>query len=312
MTITVLVPDEYGVARLAQLDGVRALRYDGDGSNNGDGTGEVLPPEEALRSAEVLVAPILGQARPELLAKLPRLRLVQLLTAGYEGWETALPEGVALVTGRSAHGGSTAEWVLATLLALQRDLPHFVRAADRGEWDYHHTGTLLGARVLVVGAGDVGRQIVRRLEPFDVTATMVGRTARAGVRGMDELPGLLREHDAVVLAVPLTEQTHRLADAAFLARMPDDAVLVNAARGPVVDTEALLAELRAGRLRAALDVTDPEPLPPGHPLWRAPGVLITPHVGGSVTGAVERAYEVAAEQIAEFLAGGEPTNLVRR
>jgi len=166
--------------------------------------------------------------------------------------------------------------------------------------------------VLVVGAGDVGRQIVRRLEPFDVTAAMVGRTARPGVRGMDELPGLLGEHDAVVLAVPLTEQTHRLADAAFLARMPDNAVLVNAARGPVVDTEALLAELRTGRLRAALDVTDPEPLPPGHPLWRTPGVLITPHVGGSVTGAVERAYEVAAVQIAEFLAGGEPENLVRR
>lgn len=317
MTTTVLVPDEYGVARLAQVDGVRALRYDGadrddDDPDDRDGAAGILLPEEDLRSAEVLVAPILGRVRPERLASLPRLRLVQLLTAGYEGWEATLPEGVALATGRGAHGGSTAEWVLATLLALQRDLPRFVRAADRGEWDYHRTGTLLGARMLVIGAGDVGQQVVRRLGPFDVIATMVGRTARAGVRGMDELPGLLGEHDAVVLAVPLTDRTHRLVDAAFLARMPDGAVLVNAARGPVVDTGALLAELRTGRLRAALDVTDPEPLPPGHPLWHVPGVLLTPHVGGSVTGAVERAYAVAAAQIAEFLAGGEPANLVRR
>ncbi|HEX2298406.1 MAG TPA: 2-hydroxyacid dehydrogenase [Pseudonocardiaceae bacterium] len=305
MTTAVLVPDEYGLVQLAEVPGVRALRYDADA-----GSGPDLP--EELRDAEVLVAPMLGVPRPELISALPRLRLVQLLTAGYEGWEQALPEGIALCTARGAHGGSTAEWVLAVLLALQRDLPRFVRVADRCEWDYHRTGTLLGARVLVIGAGDVAQQIVRRLEPFEATATVVGRTARAGVRGADELPGLLGEHDAVVLAMPLTEQTHRLADAAFLARMPDGAVLVNAARGPVVDTAALLAELRAGRLRAALDVTDPEPLPAGHPLWSAPGVLITPHVGGSVTGAVERAYVVAAEQIAQFLVGGEPANLVGR
>ncbi|HEY6424005.1 MAG TPA: 2-hydroxyacid dehydrogenase [Pseudonocardiaceae bacterium] len=305
MTTTVLVPDEYGVAQLAGVDGVRALHYD---------TGKPLTgglSSEDLGSAEVLVPPVLGDGSPELVAALPRLRLVQLLTAGYETWDGLVPEGVALSTGRGAHGGSTAEWVLATLLALQRDLPGFVRAQDRGEWDFHRTGTLLGARVLVVGAGDVGQQIVQRLGPFEVTATMVGRRPREGVRSMLELPDLLGGHDAVVLAVPLTEQTRRLADADFLARMPDGAVLVNAARGPVVDTGALVIELQAGRLRAALDVTDPEPLPAGHPLWRAPGVLITPHVGGSVTGALERAYAVAAQQIAQFVTGRDPANLVR-
>jgi len=305
VTTTVLVPDDYGIARLAELPGVRPLHYDGQD----DAPGPVHLPEEQ-RSAEVLVAPILDAARPELISALPRLRLVQLLTAGYEAWKDVLPKGIALVTARGAHGGATAEWVLAALLAVQRDLPRFIRAGDHGAWDYHRTGTLLGARVLMIGAGDVAQQVVRRLEPFGATATMVGRTARAGVCGMDEVPGLLGEHDVVVLAIPLTQQTYRLADADFLARMPDGAVLINAARGPVVHMGALLAELQVGRLRAALDVTDPEPLPADHPLWRAPGVLITPHVGGSVTNAVERAYTVAAEQIAEFLAGRDPANLV--
>jgi len=296
---TVLVPMDEGVAALSRVDGASPLRYDP----------ESPLPEEAAE-AEILVVPILGIARPELLDGLPRLRLIQLLTAGYEAWSDHVPDGVALSTARGAHGGATAEWVLATLLALRRELPAFVHAQAAGRWDPHHTGTLLGSRVLVVGAGDVAQEVERRLEPFEATATLVGRTARTGVRGMDELAGLLGDHDAVVLAVPHTADTAGLVDEAFLARMPDNAVLVNAARGPVVRTDALLAELTAGRLRAALDVTDPEPLPPGHPLWTAPGLLITPHVGGSVEGAAERALAVAAEQIAMFIAGEAPSNLV--
>ncbi|HEY2723779.1 MAG TPA: 2-hydroxyacid dehydrogenase [Pseudonocardiaceae bacterium] len=305
MTTTVLVPDEYGAAELARLADVRAVRYDPAAP-----LADQLPGDE-LRQVDVLVPPLQGGDRADLLAALPNLRLVQLLTAGYEAWEGLVPEAVALSTGRGAHGGSTAEWVLATLLALQRDLPAFVRAQDRGEWDYHLTGTLIGARVLVIGAGDVAQQIVRRLEPFGTHTVMVGRTARDGVRAMAELPDLVPEQDVVVLAVPLTEQTRGLADAGFLARMRDGAVLVNVARGPVVDTDALLAELRTHRLRAALDVTDPEPLPADHPLWHAPGLLITPHVGGSVTGAFRRAYAIAAEQIEQFIKGRDPENLVR-
>jgi phosphoglycerate dehydrogenase-like enzyme len=304
VTTTVLVPDEDGVAELAGVSGVRALRYDPDAP-----LAEQLS-EDELWQAEVLVPPLQGGARPELVAALPNLRLVQLLTAGYEAWEGALPDSIALSTGRGAHGGSTAEWVLAALLAMQRDLPDFVRAQDRGEWSYHLTGTLLGARVLVIGAGDVAQQIVRRLEPFEASTVVVGRTARQGVRAMVELPDLLAEQDVVILAVPLTEQTRGLAGPAFLARMRDGALLVNVARGPVVDTDALLAELRTHRLRAALDVTDPEPLPADHPLWHAPGLLITPHVGGSVSGAFKRAYAIAAEQIARFVEGRDPENLV--
>ncbi|WP_188316953.1 2-hydroxyacid dehydrogenase [Solihabitans fulvus] len=297
----VLVPDDLGLAVMSEVDGVRAVRYT---------PGEPLPPEAA--EAEVLVPRFLaGMDVPALLGGLPRLRLVQLLTAGAEQWIGQLPDGVALSTGRGAHGGSTAEWVVGALLAIYRDLFSFERSRERSSWDHHTTDTMQGKRVLVVGAGDLGDQLRRRIEPFDATVTLVGRAARDGVHGVDELPDLLGSHDAVVVVVPLTSETKGMVDAEFLAAMADGAVLVNAARGPVVDTDALLAELTSGRLLAALDVTDPEPLPEDHPLWTAPGLLLTPHVAGSCRGLGERAYAVAKAEIARFVAGREPANLVR-
>jgi phosphoglycerate dehydrogenase-like enzyme len=196
-------------------------------------------------------------------------------------------------------------------LALYRDFPRFQEARAQEHWDYHQTDTLQDKRVLIVGAGDLGDQLARRLAPFDVArTTLVGRHARGGVFGIDVLPSLLGEHDAVVLMVPLTSQTRGMVDARFLAAMPDGAVLVNAARGPVVDTDALLAELSTGRLRAILDVTDPEPLPPDHPLWTVDGLFLTPHVGGSCRGGAQRAWGVAASEIARYAKGEQPRNLV--
>lgn len=299
MTV-VLVPNRRGVEALSDLP-VRAVQYDPKGE---------LPEEAA--EAEILVAPLSAdEAALALPGRLPKLKLVQILTAGAEAWLPRLPDGVALSDGKGAHGGATAEWVVGALLAVYRDFPAFVRAQDRGEWDSHGTEGLLDKRVLVVGAGDLGEHVVRRLTPFDVRTTLVGRRARAGVHGVDELPGLLPDHDAVVLVIPLTDETRGLVDARFLAAMPDGAVLVNAARGPVVDTDALLAELTTGRVRAALDVTDPEPLPEGHPLWSAPGLFLTPHVGGAAPGGLDRAMRVAHEQIAAYVRGEEPPNLVR-
>ncbi len=298
--IVVLVPHEQGLVALADVPGVTAERYDVDGD---------LPPGAA--TAQVLVPPFLATAEVVALTKrMPELRLVQLLTAGAENWVGKLPARVALADCRGAHGGATAEWIVAVLLACYRHLPQFVRAQDEGRWDYHQTEELAGKRVLIVGAGDVAEHTVRRLEPFGVTTTLVGRRARAGVHGIDEVRDLLPEHDACVVIVPLTDDTRGLVDASFLAAMPDGALLVNAARGPVADTDALTAELTSGRLRAAIDVTDPEPLPEGHPLWRAPGLLLTPHVGGSVPRSTERAFAVAAEQIAAFARGERPPNLV--
>ncbi len=145
---------------------------------------------------------------------------------------------------------------------------------------------------------------------FDAELTFVARTARDGVRSIDDLPQLLPDADVVILIVPVTDETRGMVDAAFLARMKDDALLVNAARGVVVDTDALLAELSSRRLRAALDVTEPEPLPAGHPLWSAPNLLLTPHVAGAVPGTNERAAAAVTDQLRRVLAGEPLVNVV--
>ncbi|KAA9149777.1 2-hydroxyacid dehydrogenase [Amycolatopsis acidicola] len=300
MPVTVLVPDEDGERALAGLAGVRPVRYTWGGP---------LPPEAA--EAEVLVPGMHRAAEwGGLLGQLPKLKLVQLLLAGGEDWIGALPDGVLLSTCRGAHGGSTAEWVIAVLLSVYRELGNFALDRTAQRWNRHTTDTLQDKRVLIVGAGDLGNQLRRRLEPFDASVTMVAMSAREGVRPVEELPELLGEHDVVVLMVPLTSRTRGMVDARFLAAMADNSLLVNVSRGQVVDNDALLAELNSGRLRAALDVTDPEPLPPGHPLWTASNLVLTPHVAGAARGLQRRSYAVAAAEIARYAGGELPHNLV--
>lgn len=297
MTITALVPDEQGEAALAGIDGLEAVRYAAD---------------ELPERAEILVPGFLVESDPAaVVARLPRLRLIQLLTAGAENWIGRVPEHVTLSIARGAHGGSTAEWALATLLAVYRELIPFERDRVTRTWERRPTETLLDKKVLVIGAGDLGTQLKRRLDACDAHTTLVGFRARDGVHGVDELPSLLGTHDAVVLMVPLTPTTTGMVDATFLSRMRDGAVLVNAARGKVVDTDALVGELTTGRLRAALDVTEPEPPPADHPLWTAPGLLLTPHVAASVEGYQARAYAVVAAEIARYVAGEPLHNVVR-
>jgi phosphoglycerate dehydrogenase-like enzyme len=250
-----------------------------------------------------------------LLGELPDLRVVQLLSAGADAWVGRVPPGVTLCDARGVHDSATAEWVVAAVLSHLRGFPAFARAQSRREWAYDAvcpTDELAGKRVLIVGAGSIGAAVRARLTPFEVTFTLVARTARPaeGVHGVDELPALLPAADVVVLLVPLTDATRGMVDEAFLAAMPDGALLVNAARGPVARTDALVAELAGGRLRAALDVTDPEPLPADHPLWGLPNVLITPHVAGSVPGLLPRAYRLVGEQLRRFAAGEPLVNAV--
>ncbi|TLW90725.1 phosphoglycerate dehydrogenase [Saccharomonospora piscinae] len=303
MTITVLVPHDEGVPVLADVPGIRPVRY------RVEALGDALPAEAA--DAEVLIPGARSAALRPLLEAMPRLRLIQLLSAGAEDWTDTVPSGVLLSTCRGAHGGSTAEWVMAVLLSELRGLPGFAEAQRAGTWSPETTRTLQGRRVLVVGAGDVGHQLHRRLAAFDAQVTMVGLSPRDGVEGVEQLPALLADADVVVLLVPLTTRTRGMVDAAFLAALADGALLVNASRGAVVDTGALLAELGSGRLRAALDVTDPEPLPPEHPLWTAPNVVVTPHVAGAVSGARWRSYRVAAAEIERYVLGELPDNLVQ-
>jgi phosphoglycerate dehydrogenase-like enzyme len=244
------------------------------------------------------------------IAALPKLEVVQLTTAGADSFFGLVPPGVTLCDARGVHGGSTSEWVLTAVLSVLRNFPEFVRNQERNFWDQKYTDELAGKRVLIVGAGDVGESIRSRLLPFDTAVTMVARRARPDAHGVDELPALLPEHDVVVVVVPLTDATRGLVDAAFLARMRDGALFVNAARGPVTVTDALLAELTSGRLRAAVDVTDPEPLPADHPLWDAPNLLLTPHVGGAVRGFPARAYALVRAQLGRWAAGEPLQNVV--
>ena len=301
--LRVLVPSRaIGAAAEALSPRVRAHRVDPD-----DG-----PPSGDAALAQVWVPRSGGATLPDngFVEGLPRLQLVQLLSAGAERFAGRLPEGVLLCNARGAHTPATAEWAVTVTLAAQRAIPFFVREQDAGRWSFGTHRSLVGARVLVVGAGDIGRAIGRMLAGFDVELTYVARTAREGVRAIAELPALLREADVVILVVPVTPETTGMVDAGFLAAMADGALLVNAARGVIVDTDALLAELSRGRLRAAVDVTDPEPLPPGHPLWSAPGLLLTPHVGGAVPETNARAAAAVTDQLARILAGEELQNVV--
>lgn len=298
--LKVLVPDDLGVKALSASAHAAVIRYE---------PGDPWPAQHTDATV-VVVDHDNAKATGAKFTDLPQLRLIQTLNAGYEQWLPLLPEGVLLSNGRGAHGGSSAEWVVGALLAIYRDLTYFAEQQAVGCWSPRYTGTLIGKRAVVLGAGDLAENLAARLAPFETEVTLVGRLARPGVRALDELPGLLPSTDIVVSLLPATAATYRIIDAEFLAKLPDGAVVVNAGRGGAVHTDALLAELTSGRLRAALDVTDPEPLPPGHPLWSAPGLLLTPHVAGSTTGASERAWAVAARQI-EIFAGGElPPNLV--
>ncbi|HEX4814252.1 MAG TPA: 2-hydroxyacid dehydrogenase [Nonomuraea sp.] len=273
-----------------------------------DGT---TPVPEGVEEVEVWIPPLVTV--PDVagtLARMTSLRLLQTVTAGVEPYRPHLPSGAVLCNARGVHDAGTAEWAVGAMIAVLREFPGFVDAQRRGAWTYHHTGVLADSTVLIVGYGSIGAAVERRLDGFEVEVVRVARTAREGVHGLADLPALLPAADVVVLLVPATPATAGMVDAAFLARMKDGAVLVNAARGGVVDTDALIAELKTGRLRAALDVTAPEPLPEGHPLWSAPGVLITPHVAGSTPASVRRTLRLIRDQLARYLAGEPLMNII--
>ncbi|MGH3255613.1 MAG: 2-hydroxyacid dehydrogenase [Streptosporangiaceae bacterium] len=271
--------------------------------------GAELP--DSAGEVEVLVMPFgVRRSRLPVLATLPRLRLIQLMSAGAERIIPHVPAGVTLCNARGAHDAAVAEWIVAVILAQVRSLPALMAAQQRGTWEFTQIGPLAGQTVLIVGYGSIGEATERLLTPFGVTVERVARQARPGVAGSEELPAMLPRADIVVLLVPATAATVALADARFLGLMHDGALLVNAARGSIVDTSALLAELQSGRLRAALDVTDPEPLPAGHPLWSAPGLLLTPHVAGATTQAIPCAMAIVRDQLARYAAGEPLRNVV--
>ena len=299
------LPDASWMTGVGEVPGVEMVPWDMHGPHpRGGDIAFVVPPY------------LDPTARLDQLADLPALDVVQLVTAGYDNVMPYLPAGATLCNGAGVHDASTAELTLTLILASLRGVPEFVAAQQDSRWLPTRVWDALADRkVLVVGYGHVGRAIVRRLLPFEVKVAVVASRARAGdelvdtVHGVDELATLLPAQDVVVLITPLTDATTGLVGAGFLRAMKDGALVVNMARGKVVDTEALVAETSSGRLRAALDVTDPEPLPQDHLLWRTPGVLIAPHVGGASTAFRPRAHALLRRQL-EAYAGGRPLDHV--
>lgn len=306
----VTLPDESWAADLAR-DDVRFDIWDVDSPLT-------LAPDD-LAQVDVVVLPYIAPTRQlGEITQLPKLAAVQTLTAGYDGLIEQLPSGVQLCNAAGVHDTSTAEIALALVLAGQRGLGPAVLNQVAGRWEPQAWPSLADRKVMVVGIGGVGTAILHRLAPFEVELTRVGSRARSDelsdrygdVHGIDELPALLPEHDVVILAVPLNDATHHLFDAAMLALMPDQALLCSVARGPVVDTAALTAELLSGRLRAALDVIDPEPLPGDHPIRQAPGLVLSPHVGGNSTAFRPRALAMLNRQFDRLVAGEPLGNVV--
>jgi phosphoglycerate dehydrogenase-like enzyme len=305
--VVVSVPDEEYAAGLADLDGVEPLVWD---------LREPHPRVGELR----LVVPPYGQRieYDRLLAGADRLEVIQIQSAGYEDVLPFVPAGVTLCNAAGVHDASTAELAVGLALASLRRIPEFYAAQQESTWPpVELRDSLADSRVLLLGYGQIGRAIASRLAPFEVQLTAVASRPRPGdelvdwIHGIEELPKLVEHADVLVVVVPLTDATTRLIDADLLARLPDGAVVVNVARGGIVDTDALVAECASGRLRAALDVTDPEPLPEGHPLWTTRGVLITPHIGGATHAMRPRALTLVRRQVEALRDGRVLANVVR-
>jgi len=299
MTV-ISLPDREWIDLVGPVQGVEIVQWD---------LAEEPPRQDEL---SFVVPPYLGSPPWQRLSLLPGLRVVQLLTAGYDDVLAALPAGVQLANASGVHDASTAELAVTLTLSSLRGIPEFVAAQGRSQWlPAEYRPALADKKVLILGYGGIGVAIARRLSGFEVTLTAVASRARVGdelvasVHGVDELPSLLPEHDVVIVILPLSDATEGLVDRDFLASMGDGSLLVNVSRGKVVDTRALVEAVRSGRIRAALDVTDPEPLPADHPLWQMPGVLISPHVGGATSAFAPRALTLLREQIAAF-AGERP------
>jgi phosphoglycerate dehydrogenase-like enzyme len=264
----------------------------------------------------------------------PHIRSVQVVQsqfAGVDAYLSFVPPGATLCDAQGVHDIPVAEWIVTAILASLKYIPFYVRMQATGDWEQRieaeklYLGTHSGARpmtppalqdelggktVLIVGYGSIGRATEERLKPFDVNFLRIGRRRREGVEPEDRLDDLLPHADIVILLVPLTGQTRRFINAERLAAMKPGALLVNAARGPVVDTDALVEALHAGRIHAVVDVTDPEPLPVGHPLWSAPNLLITPHIGGSSPGMMNRVMRLIGDQCRRYLAGEPLSHIV--
>lgn len=271
-----------------------------------------MPATDACEVAQFVVPPYMGDKRGlDAFREMPNLQVCQLLTIGYEDALAVLPESVTICNARGVHEESTAELAVGLMIASVKGLPGDLARSATGHWHHYRRGTLSGSNVLILGAGGVAQAIMNRLLPFDARVTMFARSARGNVVALTELPRFLEKADALVIALPLTEETRGLVDGEMLSKLPDGALVVNVARGAVMSTAAATAEASSGRLNFALDVIDPEPLPAENPLWRLSNVIITPHVGGNTDAFPIRGRRLVREQLQSWVMGAPLVNVVR-
>lgn len=249
------------------------------------------------------------------LENVPNLKFVQAQSTGYDGITEAAGPAAGVSNAAGVHAAATAELAVGLILAKLRGIDVAARNQQTGSWRPERRLSLADRRVLLVGVGGIGYEIARRLEPFEVELTRVGSSARIDEHGpvhaVHDLVLLAPGHDVLVTVTPLNDVTHHLVNAEVLAAMPDGALVVNVGRGPVVDTDALTAEVISGRLQCALDVVDPEPLPTEHPLWKAANALITPHIGGNASAFEPRIRRLLTKQLNALAEGRAPANLVQ-
>src|SRR5262249_17567990 len=304
-TVAIALPDVPELHDLGELPADVEVRLATDGRPVPDVSQvDLVVPEGSLRDATLVALGNPGGPG--------RLRVIQTLSAGVDWRVGGVPDEVTVCNARGVYDVPLAEWVVGAILADERGFATARDAQAHGEWSHYLPVELSGRRVVILGQGSIGGAVADRLRPFGVEVVGVARTARDGVLGMDDLDDALRSADILVDLLPLTTESARLLDARRLALLPDGALVVNAGRGRTIVTDALVDELRRDRLRAVLDVTDPEPLPSGHPLWGLPNVLITPHIAGNSAEATVRSFRLAGDQIRRFAAGEPLLNVVPR
>jgi len=238
-------------------------------------------------------------------AKMSNLKILQMLNAGYDDALAYLRPGLTLCNARGVHDASTAELAVGLAIASRRGFAEFIREQGVGTWNHRRFPALSDSKVGIIGFGSIGKEVARKLSGFDVSITAFTQSGRDGTVKIDDLDKHLPQLDIVVLILPLTDSSRHMFNAQRLAAMKDGALIVNVARGPIIDTEALLKELNSRRIYAALDVTDPEPLPQGHPLWSAPNLIVVPHVGGNSEAFEPRGRALIESQL-KLLAAGSP------
>ncbi|TQJ36295.1 2-hydroxyacid dehydrogenase [Arthrobacter sp. SLBN-122] len=273
-------------------------------------------PGEELGGIDGVILPYINAgAVLDSLAKVPDLKFVQTQSTGYDGVCEAAGPGAAVANASGVHAAATAELAVGLILAKLRGIDQAVKDQQIESWKPQRRQSLADRKILLLGIGGIGKELARRLEPFEVTVTRVGSSARTDadgqVHGPEELVDLAAGHDILVSVLPLNDKTHHLVGRDVLAALPHGALVVNVGRGAVVDTAALAREVVSGRLQCAIDVVDPEPLPAGHPLWSAENALITPHIGGNASAFEPRILKLLKRQLEALAAGETPANLVQ-